>query len=106
MLIGDAAGYKFEPAAITVKVGDGIKFIAVSGFPHNVAIDPALVPADVKGQLDANFGPNKMGELMSPFLQAANESATVSFGGIKPGVYEFNCTPHKAMNMIIKVTVQ
>ena len=38
-MTGDATGYQFVPAAITIKAGDGIKFIAVSGFPHNVAAD-------------------------------------------------------------------
>ncbi len=105
-MVGDASGYKFVPAAITVKAGDGIKFTFVSGGPHNVAIDPAVVPADVKGVLDANFGADKMGELSSKMLLNAGEAVTLSFGGIKPGVYEFHCTPHLAMNMKIKVTVQ
>ena len=63
-MIGDAQGYRFEPANITVKAGDGIKFTTVSGGPHNVAFDAATVPADVKGQLDANIS-EKMGELSS-----------------------------------------
>ena len=41
-MVGDATGYRFEPATITAKPGDGIKFITVSGFPHNVAFDPAV----------------------------------------------------------------
>ena len=64
-MVGDAKGYRFEPANITVKQGDGIKFVVVSGGPHNVAFDPATIPADVKGQLDANMGTDKMGELSS-----------------------------------------
>ena len=36
-MIGDAKGYRFEPADITIKQGDAIKFIMVSGGPHNVA---------------------------------------------------------------------
>jgi len=64
------------------------------------------VPADVKSVLDANFGADKMGELSSKMLLNAGESVTISFAGIKPGVYEFHCTPHLAMNMKIKVTVQ
>ncbi len=105
-MTGDATGYKFSQAAITVKAGDAIKFTFVSGGPHNVAIDPAGVPADVKSVLDANFGADKMGELSSKMLLNAGESVTISFAGIKPGVYEFHCTPHLAMNMKIKVTVQ
>src|SRR6476661_6074644 len=66
-MIGDAQGYRFDPANITIKAGDGIKFTVVSGGPHNVAFDPATVPADQKGQLDANMGAgaDKMGELSS-----------------------------------------
>ena len=45
-MVGDAKGYRFEPANITVKSGDGIKFTVVSGGPHNVAFDPATTPAD------------------------------------------------------------
>jgi plastocyanin len=42
-MIGDAQGYRFDPANITVKAGDGIKFTTVNGGPHNVAFDPATV---------------------------------------------------------------
>jgi plastocyanin len=104
-MTGDATGYQFEPAAITIKAGDGIKFIAVSGFPHNVAADPAKIPDDVEPILSANM-PNQMAPLSGPLLMNANETYTVSFAGIKPGTYELNCTPHLAMGMIIKVTVQ
>src|SRR5438105_13845293 len=64
-MVGDAKGYRFEPANITVKQGDGIKFVVLSGGPHNVAFDPATLPPDVKPQLDANMGSDKMGELSS-----------------------------------------
>lgn len=105
-MIGDAKGYRFEPANITVKSGDGIKFTTVSGGPHNVAFDPATVPADSKAQLDANIGPDKLGELSSAMKMNPGESITISFGNIKPGTYPFNCTPHLAMGMKGVVTVQ
>ena len=104
-MTGDATGYQFEPAAITIKAGDGIKFIAVSGFPHNVAADPSKIPDDVEPVLSANM-PNQMAPLSGPLLMNPNEAYTVSFAGIKPGTYELNCTPHLAMGMLIKVTVQ
>lgn len=104
-MIGDAQGYRFEPANITVKAGDGIKFVTVSGGPHNVAFDPATIPADVKGQLDANIS-EKMGELSSAMKMNAGESITVSFANIKAGTYPFHCVPHLAMNMKGVVTVQ
>jgi plastocyanin len=105
-MIGDAKGYRFEPANITVKQGDGIKFINVVGGPHNVAFDPATISPDVKPQLDANMGTDKMGELSSNMKMNPNETITVSFGNIKPGQYPYHCVPHLAMGMKGVVTVQ
>jgi plastocyanin len=104
-MYGDAKGYRFEPAELTIKAGDGIKFVFVNGGPHNVAFDPATVPAAGKAQLDANM-PEKIGELSGKMLLAEGEAYTISFGGVAPGTYDFNCTPHLAMNMKGKVTVQ
>jgi len=105
-MIGDEKGYRFEPAEVKAKTGDAIKFTFISGGPHNVAFDAAAIPADVKAQLDANFGTNKMAELSSNMMMNAGESVTISLGGIKAGAYEFHCTPHLAMNMKGKLTVQ
>ena len=105
-MVGDAKGYRFEPANITVKSGDGIKFTIVSGGPHNVAFDATTVPADVKAQLNANLGPDKLADLSSAMKMNPGESITVSFGNIKPGAYSYNCTPHLAMNMKGVITVQ
>lgn len=105
-MVGDAKGYRFEPANITVKQGDGIKFVVVSGGPHNVSFDPATIPADVKSQLDANMGTDKMSELSSNMKMNPGESVTVSFANIKPGQYPFHCTPHLALGMKGTITVQ
>lgn len=104
-MVGDAKGYRFEPATLTIKAGDGIKFINVSGGPHNVTFDPAKVPDDVEAVLSANM-PSQMAPLSGPLLMNANEAYTISFTGVKPGTYEINCTPHLAMGMIMHVTVQ
>ncbi len=104
-MVGDDKGYRFEPADIKLKAGDGIKFVMVSGGPHNIAFDPATIPADVKPQLSANM-PNQQGELSSPLFTNPNESYTISFANVKPGQYPFHCTPHLAMGMKGTVTVQ
>ena len=105
--------YKFVPAEITVKAGDAIDFINVSGGPHNVAFNPANVPADVQKQLDANM-PNaigsmtKMGTLSGPLMtetNGPNATYTISFAGIKPGQYPYHCTPHEALGMKGTITV-
>lgn len=97
--------YKFEPAELTIKAGDGIKFVLVAGGPHNIAFDAATLPAPVAAQLKANM-PEQMADLSGKMLINPNEEYTISFAGVAPGTYEFNCTPHLAMGMKGKVTVQ
>lgn len=104
-MIGDDKGYRFEPATVTIKSGDAVRFTMVSGGPHNIAFDPSTVPADSKNQLDANMD-QKISELSSPMLMNPNETYVISFGGVKPGVYPFHCTPHLAMGMKGTITVQ
>jgi plastocyanin len=105
-MVGDAKGYRYEPANFTIKEGDGVKFVVVSMGPHNVAFDPATVPADVKAQLDANMGTDKMGELSSNMKMNPGDAITVSFAKIKPGQYPYHCVPHLALNMKGVITVQ
>ena len=104
-MVGDDKGYRFEPADLTIKSGDAVTFTMITGGPHNVAFDPATIPADGKAQLDANMD-QKLSELSSPMLMNPNEKYMISFGGVKPGVYPFHCTPHLAMNMKGVITVQ
>ena len=105
-MIGDDKGYRFEPANITIKQGDAIKFVAVSGFPHNVAFVGTGLSDAVKAQINANLGSARLADLSSQMYLAANEGFTLSFAGIPAGKYEYNCTPHLAMNMKGVITVE
>lgn len=103
-MVGDEKGYRFEPAEITVKAGDGIKFVSVKGGPHNVAFDPATAGASA-AQITANM-PESSGELTGKMLVTDGEAWTMSFGGVAAGTYNVVCTPHQAMNMVMKIIVQ
>jgi plastocyanin len=104
-MIGDAQGYRFDPANITIKQGDGIKFTFVNGGPHNVAFDAATLSPEAKAALLANM-PEQQGELSGKMLMAEGETYTISFAGVPAGTYDYVCTPHLAMNMKGKITVQ
>ncbi len=104
-MIGDAKGYRFEPANFSVKVGDGARFTNVSGGPHDVTFWPDSIPAGVATQLGANM-PNTMAPLTGPLLTTPNQTYVVSFAGLKPGVYHYYCTPHLALGMKGVITVQ
>ena len=104
-MVGDGTNYKFEPADITIKAGDNVKFTMVSGGPHNVAFDPAEIAAAAKPQLMANMD-NQMSELSGPLLQNAGEVYEISFANVPAGKYNYHCTPHLAMNMRGTITIQ
>src|SRR5947209_6395470 len=76
-MIGDATGYKFDPANTTIKAGDAVKFIMTSGGPHNVTFQNVTDPA-AAAQLDANMPGAKIGPMSSPMLMQPNESYVVS----------------------------
>ena len=104
-MYGDDKGYRFEPANITIKQGDAVKFTMVNGGPHNVAFDPAAIPSGAQAQLNANI-PNAASDLNSQMLMNPNDGVTVSFAGVPAGAYNYHCTPHLAMNMKGVITVQ
>jgi plastocyanin len=104
-MIGDAFGYRFDPANVTVKKGDGVKFTMVSGGPHNVAFDEAGIPAGSAAQLDANMS-DKMAMLSSNMKTNPGDAITVSFANLPAGTYNYHCTPHLAMGMKGTITVQ
>ena len=102
-MIGDGTTYKFDPAQIEIKQGDGVKFIMASGGPHNVAfID---TPAAAQAQLSANM-PQQMKELTSPMMMTPNETYIVSFANVPAGTYNFHCEPHAAMGMKGSIKVE
>lgn len=102
-MLGDERGYRYDPVDITIKRGDAIKWVMISGAPHNVAFQN--VPPDARAQLSANM-PNQLSDLSSPMLLNPNETYQMSFANVKPGKYNYICTPHIANNMRGSVTVQ
>ncbi len=104
-MVGDAQGYRFEPANITIKAGDAVDFKMVSGGPHNVAFEEASIPAAGKAQLIANI-PNSPAPLQSEMVMNPGQDILISFANVAPGTYNYNCTPHLAMGMKGVITVQ
>ena len=95
----------FEPSKLSIKTGTTVRFINVSGGPHNVAFYADSIP---KGGADAlkKGMANAMGDLTGPFLTQPNEKYDVAFVGAPAGVYKGFCLPHVALGMHIAITVQ
>jgi len=103
-MIGDAKGYRFVPQHVTAKRGDGVKFVVVSGGPHEIAFDLDAIPAESRGQLQMNMPNSTNGR--SPLLISENETWTVSLGALKAGKYPFVSTPRLPQGMKGEIEIQ
>ena len=104
-MLGDASGYRFDPAALTIQRGDGVRWTVVSGPPHNVTFWPDSIPTGAQGQLAANM-PQASSLLTSALFAGVGQTYTVSFAGVPPGAYHYYCTPHLALGMKGAIVVQ
>lgn len=96
---------RFEPASLTIRAGDRVRFVNVSSGPHNVSFDPARLPADVARVL-AGAMPGQIQPLWGALVSEPGAAYTISFAGVRPGRYEFFCMPHQTMGMKGTVTVR
>ena len=97
-MTGDAAGYKFSPAKITIRRGDRVRFTLVSGPPHNVVFWADSIPKGAQTKLTKNM-PNTVSPLTSPFFMNVGDKYVVSFTGLPAGTYRYYCMPHLALGM-------
>ena len=104
-MVMEGSTYRFEPANLTIRAGDRVRFTTVSGGPHNVAFDPAKVPDAAEARISAGM-PGQISPLSGAFVINAGDSYTVTFAGVPAGRYEYFCMPHQAMNMKGVITVQ
>ena len=76
----------FEPAQVTAKVGDVVRFTSADTRTHALAIDP---PNDqARAALEA------AGQLRSPPLVAHGTAWVVSLKGVPAGTYTVRCISH------------
>lgn len=104
-MVGDEKGFRFVPAAITAHVGDVVRFVNVSGGPHNVAFRADGIPAGAAATLQKNMG-QTIGPLSGAMIIEPKESYTVSLAGLPAGTYNYYCLPHEAMKMSGRIRVR
>lgn len=101
--VGEA--YRFEPAMLTIRRGDRIRFITISGAPHNVAFEADSVPDNAQAALAAGM-PDRIAPLAGPLLLQSGDSYTISFADVPPGRYPYFCMPHVTIGMKGTITVE
>ena len=104
-MYGDNQGYRFDPKALTISAGDAVRWVFVSGGPHDVTFWADSIPKGAQAPLQAHM-PNTIAPLMAPMTMNPGDSYTVSFAGLPTGIYHYYCTPHVAMGMVATLTVK
>jgi plastocyanin len=104
-MLGDAGGYRFDPASLTIKRGDGVRWTVVSGVPHNVSFWPDSIPSGAESVLRANMT-QTTAPLIGPLLMNLSQTYTISFAGAPAGTYPYYCTPHLPLGMKGKIVIQ
>lgn len=104
-MVLEGTEYKYVPAQLTVKPGDVIRYVNVSGGPHNVAFWADSMPAGAESAISQAMG-ETMGPLQGVLLVEPNAEYVLNLPATTPaGEYEIYCTPHLAMGMRQTLTV-
>ncbi len=97
--------YIYDPVQLTIKAGDTVKWINLSGGPHNVSFYQDKIPAGAADVLNAAM-PNRMGPLSGPLLTDSLAVYQISFTRAPAGMYDYYCLPHEALGMKASLTIQ
>lgn len=104
-MTGAGNTFKYEPDVIHAPAGATVRFINVSGGPHNVTFYSDSIPAGAADKLNAAMA-NRMDNLSGPFLINASDHYDVSLAGLPAGTYKGYCTPHQALGMRFTLMVE
>jgi plastocyanin len=90
---------RYEPAVISVRPGDTVRFSNARGGPHNVEFFADSISQDAQRLLAAAMPGDKIGPLSSPLLILDDSAYEVTVPALAPGRYAFVCRPHFAAGM-------
>jgi plastocyanin len=105
-MVFDDQGFRFVPSYLTVRRGDGVRFVMISGIPHNVVFDETFIPDGARAQLTANLAALGARDLAAPVVTTLDSAYVVSTSGLPIGEYLFYCGPHRSLNMHGVLTVR
>jgi len=108
MKLTAAGAYVFEPATLTIKVGDTVRWVNESGPPHNVQFLGGEIPAGSSDFLAQAYADDaqKIGPMSGRLMTQVGDTYEISFAGAPTGTYGYTCTPHQALGMNGTVTVE
>lgn len=91
-------GLKYEPAEITVKAGEAVRWKNESLVTHTVTADPSKARRANDASLPPGAKPFNSGDISS--------GGTFEYTFTVPGTYRYFCIPHESMGMVGVVIVK
>lgn len=101
-----ASRYWYEPDQLTISAGDLVRFVNISGPPHNVAFYQDSIPEGARPVLEQAMAGRTISPLNGNLLVELNATYDVSFDGAPGGEYRIYCVPHEVFGMKMTITVQ
>lgn len=89
----------FDPATVTVKSGDTVKWVNNKLPPHNIIFDDKQVPTGDKALA------TKLSHDQLMFAPGDSYEVTIS-GDMPAGQYSYYCAPHRGAGMAGKIIVE
>ncbi len=107
--------FAFEPATLTVSVGDTVRFVQTTASPHNVEFRTVPEGAEL-AELPVPPAEGPSGTLSSPSSPPARMGRYLTQVGetyeflidehFAAGTYDYVCTPHEALGMTGTIVVE
>ena len=99
-------GFRFEPADLTVKVGDTVRWINGSGFPHNVAFYADSIPRGAVAVIESVMpAEGKLGLMNGRILSELGDTFEMDFVNAPLGVYHYFSVVQEVLGMVGTITV-
>lgn len=100
-------GFRFEPADITIKVGDAVRWINGSGIPHNVAFYADSIPQGAMVMIESVMPvEGKLGPMIGGIISELGDTFEMHFVNAPMGVYHYFCVVQESLGMVGTVTVE
>ncbi len=101
----DSGRYRFDPATITVRPGDILRFVVATGSPHNVVFEAGGLAPQTRAALNSAM-PRRFSDLSGPLLSSVGADYRIVVPNIPPGRYRFFCQSHQAYDMTGELVVR
>lgn len=100
-------GFRFEPADLTIRPGDTVRWINESGLPHNVAFYPDRIPRGAEEVIESIMpSDGKLGPMNGRIMSELGDTFEMDFVNAPVGRYNYFSVVQEVLGMVGTLTVE